>query len=39
MPGCAGLKADENGTVVWRAYLDPVAKTGLDRAIEFSPQP
>jgi len=45
-PGCAGLQLDEQGVVVWRAYLDPLSKTGpdpmeviFDRAIKFSPQP
>ncbi len=45
-PGCAGIKANEVGTVVWRSYLDPVAKTGpdpaeviFDRAIKFSAKP
>lgn len=45
-PGCAGMAADEEGTIIWRLYLDPVAKTGadpaeviLDHAIKFSPAP
>ncbi len=44
-PGCAGMKATEEGTIVWRAYLDPTSKTGpdpaeviLDKAIKFSPK-
>jgi hypothetical protein len=45
-PGCPGVRADENVVLFWRAYLDPLAKTGpdpaeilLDRAIKFSPKP
>jgi hypothetical protein len=37
------MAADEEGTIFWRLYLDPVAKTGadpaeviFDRAIKFS---
>jgi hypothetical protein len=44
-PGCAGMAADENGILAWRAYLDPISKTGadpmeviLDRAIKFGPK-
>ena len=44
-PRCAGMKATEEGTIVWRAYLDPTAKTGpdpaeviLDKAIKFNPK-
>ena len=44
--GCPGLKANEEGVIAWRSYLDPKAKTGpdpaevlFDRAIKFSPKP
>jgi len=45
-PGCPGLAASELGLICWRAYLDPVSRTGpdpaellYDRAIKFTPKP
>ncbi len=42
-PGLGGVKSDEETFIIWRNYLDPVAKTGadpaeviLDKAIKFS---
>ncbi len=41
---CAGMAADELGSIAWRNYLDPVSKTGtdpaeviFDQAIKFCP--